>query len=590
MTYEESSKLVAGEEHRTSELRKTTGALSNTVSGAEAMIQALIHEGVDTVFVYPGGQIISLFDALYDHREDLRQVLVRHEQGAAHAAQGYARVTGRTGVVIVTGGPGATNTITGICDAMLDSTPIVVIAGQVQTDSLGTDAFQEIDLVGLTQPSTKWSYQIQAAEDIAWAVARAFYIAGHGRPGPVVLDFTKTAQVGKVDFEAAEVDHIRSYTPSPEPVEEQINAAVELIDNAKKPLVLVGHGVDIGNAEKELAEFIEKGDLPAARTLLGLDALPSSHRLNMGMLGMHGNFAPNAKTNESDLLIAVGMRFDDRVTGTPSTYAKQAKIIHLDIDKAEFGKNIQADVVVLGDCKITLKLITERMKEAKHTEWIESFSPLASEEYNKVIDKAIHPHDGPLLMSELVDCVSKAAPKDSVLVTDVGLNQMFAARYFRFFAPRSIVTSGGLGTMGFCLPAAIGAKCGAPEREVLAFLGDGGFQMTMQELGTIMESGVCVKIILLNNNYLGNVRQWQRMMFNKRYSCTRMLNPDYGQIASAYGIEYRRVEEREELQLAIAEMLSSDGSFILEAIVLDEECVMPMIPPGNSVDEVVFTP
>lgn len=563
--------------------------MENRICGAEALLQALINEGVDTVFAYPGGQIINVFDALYDHREDLRQILVRHEQGATHAAQGYARVTGRTGVAIVTSGPGATNTITGISDAMLDSTPIVVIAGQVPTSALGTDAFQEIDLVGVTQPITKWSYQIRRAEDIAWAVARAFYIAGSGRPGPVVLDFTKTAQITQIDFEPATIDYVRSYIPSPDPIEEQIDAAANLINHSVKPLVLVGHGVELANAENELAEFIEKGDLPAARTLMGLAALPTSHRLNMGMLGMHGNLAPNIKTNECDLLIAVGMRFDDRVTGTLSTYAKQAKIIHLDIDKAEFGKNVKPDVTVLGDCRITLKLITDKMVQADHKEWIESFRPLAQEEYDKVIDKAIHPQDGPLLMGEVVDCISQAAPKESVLVTDVGLNQMFAARYFKYCKPRSIVTSGGLGTMGFCLPAAIGAACGAPEREILAFFGDGGFQMNIQELGTVMETGVPIKMIVMNNSYLGNVRQWQQMMFNHRYSCTHMLSPDYSKIAGAYGIEYRRVENRAQLNSAVNEMLATSKAFILETIVQDEENVMPMIPPGNSVDKMIFT-
>ena len=558
------------------------------ISGAEAMLRALLAEGVDTVFAYPGGSIIKVFDALYDHRTDLKQILVRHEQGAAHAAQGYARVSGRTGVAIVTSGPGATNTITGISDAMLDSTPIVVIAGQVGTDALGTDAFQEIDLVGVTQPITKWSYQIRRAEDIAWAVARAFYIAGTGRPGPVVLDFSKTAQVAQIDFKPAKINYERSYIPSPDPIDEQINDAVQLIDNAKKPLVLVGHGVELGNAENELREFIEKADLPAARTLLGLAALPTDHRLNMGMLGMHGNLAPNVKTNECDVLIAVGMRFDDRVTGTLSTYAKQAKIIHLDIDKSEFGKNVKPDVTVLGDCRLTLKLITERMAKASHKEWIESFKPLEKDEYDKVIDAAIHPASGPLRMGEVVTEVSNQSPANSILVTDVGLNQMFSARYFKYRTPRSIVTSGGLGTMGFCLPAAIGTTFGAPGHTVLAFFGDGGFQMNIQELGTVMETGAPVKMIVMNNTWLGNVRQWQQMMFNSRYSCTHMMNPDYSKIAAAYGIPYRLVTTREELHNAVNEMLNVRGAFLLEAAVMDEENVMPMIPPGNPVDKMIF--
>ena len=563
--------------------------MSNMISGAEAMLQALLAEGVNTVFAYPGGSIIKVFDALYDHRKDLKQILVRHEQGAAHAAQGYARVSGRTGVAIVTSGPGATNTITGISDAMLDSTPLVVIAGQVSTDALGTDAFQEIDLVGVTQPITKWSYQIRRADDIAWAVARAFYIAGSGRPGPVVLDFTKTAQVSKIDFKPAKIEFERSYIPSPDPIESQINDAVRLIDNAQKPLVLVGHGVELGNAENELREFIEKADLPAARTLLGLSALPTDHPLNMGMLGMHGNLAPNVKTNQCDVLIAVGMRFDDRVTGTLDTYAKQAKIIHLDIDKSEFGKNVKPDVTVLGDCRQTLKLITERMQKASHKEWIESFKPLDKEEYDKVIDSAIHPTAGPLKMGEVVTEVSAQSPANSILVTDVGLNQMFSARYFKYRVPRSIVTSGGLGTMGFCMPAAIGATFGAPDRTVLAFFGDGGFQMNIQELGTIMENQAPVKMIVMNNTWLGNVRQWQQMMFQSRYSCTHMMNPDYSKIAAAYGIPYRLVTDRKELKDAVAQMLKAKGPFLLEAAVEEEENVMPMIKPGNPVDKMIFS-
>ena len=553
------------------------------------MLRALLAEGVDTVFAYPGGSIIKVFDALYDHCCDIRQILVRHEQGATHAAQGYARVSGRIGVAIVTSGPGATNTITGISDAMLDSTPIVVIAGQVGTDALGTDAFQEIDLVGVTQPITKWNYQIRRAEDIAWAVAHAFYIAGSGRPGPVVLDFTKTAQVGMIDFKPEHIEYIRSYIPSPDPDMGQIEAAVSLIDKARKPLVLVGHGVELGQAEKELREFIEKGGLPAARTLLGLAALPTDHPLNMGMLGMHGNLAPNIKTNECDLLIAVGMRFSDRVTGTLSTYARQAKIIHLDIDKSEFGKNVKPDVAVLGDCRKTLKLITERMTKADHKEWIESFKPLDKEEFDKVINNALYPASGPLKMGEVVKAVSDQSPDNSILVTDVGQNQMFSARYFKFRSKRSIVTSGGLGTMGFCLPAAIGAAFGAPERMVFAFQGDGGFQMNIQELGTVMQTGAPVKMIVLNNTYLGNVRQWQQMMFNCRYSCTHMMNPDYSKVAAGYGIPYKRVEKREELKDSIAEMINFKGAFILEVIVMDEENVMPMIPPGNSVDNMIFS-
>jgi acetolactate synthase-1/2/3 large subunit len=404
----------------------------------------------------------------------------------------------------------------------------------------------------------------------------------------VVLDFTKTAQMQQIDFKPAKIDYVRSYIPAPDPIESQINDAVQLIDSAKKPLVLVGHGVELGNAEKELAAFIEKGNLPAARTLLGLSALPSDHPLNMGMLGMHGNLAPNVKTNECDVLIAVGMRFDDRVTGTLDTYAKQAKIIHLDIDKSEFGKNVKPDVTVLGDCRLTLRLITERMKQADHKEWIESFKPLDKEEYDKVIDSAIHPAGGPLKMGEVVTAVSDAAPADAVLVNDVGLNQMFSSRYFRYRTPRSIVTSGGLGTMGFCMPAAIGATFGAPDRMILAFMGDGGFQMNIQELGTIMQTQAPVKMILMNNSYLGNVRQWQQMMFQSRYSCTRMMNPDYSRIATAYGIPYRLVTDRKDLKDAVADMLKAKGAFLLEAAVMDEENVMPMIKPGSPVDKMIF--
>lgn len=562
--------------------------MAERICGSEALLRSLIAEGTDTVFVYPGGSIIRVFDNLYGHRDDLHQILVRHEQAATHAAQGYARISGRTGVAIVTSGPGATNTITGISDAMLDSTPIVVIAGQVGTADLGTDAFQEIDLVGITQPITKWSYQIRRAEDIPWAVSRAFYIAGSGRPGPVVLDFTKTAQIQEIDYAPIKTEYIRSYIPSPDPDMAQIDAAARLIDSAEKPLVLVGHGVEIAGAEKELQEFIEKAELPAARTLLGLSALPSAHRLNMGMLGMHGNLAPNVKTNQCDVLIAVGMRFDERVISDIDTYAKQAKIIHLDIDKSEFGKMIRPDLKVLGDCKKTLKLITERMKPATHTEWVNSFEPLAEEEYRKVIKDALYPTEGPLRMGEVIDAVSSQAKDDAALVTDVGLNQMFAARYFRFRCPRSILTSGGLGTMGFSLPAAIGATFGAPERTVLAFMGDGGFQMNIQELGTIMETGAPVKAILLNNSYLGNVRMWQQLMFDKRYSCTVMPNPEYGKIAEAYGIPYLRVSERSELAAAVKQMLETPGAFILEAIVMDEENVMPMIPAHQPVDKMIF--
>ena len=554
------------------------------ISGSEALMRSLEHEGVKTLFGYPGGAIMPVFDALYDHRDRLNHILVRHEQGAAHAAQGFARVSGEVGVCLVTSGPGATNTITGIADAMIDSTPIVVIAGQVGAGLLGTDAFQEVDLVGVTQPISKWSYQIRRAEDVAWAVARAFYIARSGRPGPVVLDFAKNAQVDMTDYEPVNVDFIRSYDPDPETDSTAVAEAVALINAAKRPLVLVGQGVELGNAQKELLNFVEKADIPCGCTLLGLSALPSNHRLNKGMLGMHGNLGPNVKTNECDVLIAVGMRFDDRVTGKLETYAKQAKIIHLDVDPSEIGKNVAVDVPVLGNCKRTLSLLTELIQPQKHEEWIASFKPYEEKEFNQVIEKEVFPKEGPINMGEVVNAVSEATHNEAILVTDVGQNQMMACRYFKFTKPRSIVTSGGMGTMGFCLPAAIGATFGRPDRTVCAFMGDGGLQMTMQELGTVMEQKSPVKIILMNNNYLGNVRQWQAMFFNRPFFFSPMMNPDYMQIASAYGIASRRVMSREELNDGIQEMLSTDGPFLLEVCVVEEGNVLPMTPPGSSVN------
>ena len=537
------------------------------ITGSEALMRSLEHEGIKTIFGYPGGAIMPVFDALYDHRDKLNHILVRHEQGAAHAAQGFARVSGEVGVCLVTSGPGATNTITGVADAMIDSTPIVVIAGQVGASLLGTDAFQEVDLVGITQPISKWSYQIRRAEDVAWAVSRAFYIARSGRPGPVVLDFAKNAQQELTEYEPVDVDFIRSYDPDPETDPKAVAEAVALINEARKPLVLVGQGVELGNAQEELRAFVEKADLPCGCTLLGLSALPSDHRLNKGMLGMHGNLGPNVKTNECDVLIAVGMRFDDRVTGKLETYARQAKVIHLDVDPSEISKNVAVDVPILGNCKRTLALLTELIQAQRHTEWIESFRPYEEKEYTQVIDREIHPKEGPLNMGEVVRKVSEATRNEAILVTDVGQNQMMACRYFKFTKNRSVVTSGGMGTMGFGLPAAIGATFGRPDRTVCVFMGDGGLQMTMQELGTVMEQKAPVKIILLNNNYLGNVRQWQAMFFNRRYSFTPMMNPDYMQIASAYGIPSRRVAERGELEEAIR----SDKPFDRKLIkVLDE--------------------
>ena len=558
------------------------------ITGAEALMRSLEHQGVKTLFGYPGGSIMPTFDALYGHRDQLNHILVRHEQGAAHAAQGFARVSGEVGVCLVTSGPGVTNTITGVADAMLDSTPIVVIAGQTPVSLLGTDAFQEVDLVGITQPISKWSYQIRRAEDVAWAVARAFYIAKSGRPGPVVLDFTKNAQTDMVDYEPVDLDFIRSYDPIPDTDRVELQHAADLINASERPLVLVGQGVELGNAQEELRAFLEKADIPCGRTLLGLSATPSDHPLNKGMLGMHGNLGPNVKTNECDVLIAVGMRFDDRVTGNVNTYARQAKIIHMDIDPAEINKNIKIDVPVLGDCKETLAELTKLVRENKHTEWIASFEEHEKKEYENVIEKEIYPKEGPLNMGEVVRVVSEATNNEAILVTDVGQNQMMAARYFKYTKNRSIVTSGGLGTMGFGLPAAVGATFGCPERTVCVFMGDGGLQMSIQELGTIMEQQAPVKMILMNNNYLGNVRQWQKMFFGGRYSFTPMTNPDYLQIASAYGIPSRRVINREDLQAAVHEMLATDGPFLLEACVVEEGNVMPMTPPGGTVSEMLL--
>ena len=558
------------------------------ITGAEALMRSLEHQGVKTMFGYPGGSIMPTFDALYGHRDKLNHILVRHEQGAAHAAQGFARVSGEVGVCLVTSGPGATNTITGVADAMIDSTPIVVIAGQTPVSLLGTDAFQEVDLVGVTQPISKWSYQIRRAEDVAWAVARAFYIAKSGRPGPVVLDFTKNAQTEMVDYDPVMLDFIRSYDPIPDTDRVELQHAADLINAAQKPFVLVGQGVELGNAQKELQAFLEKADIPCGRTLLGLSAIPSVHPLNKGMLGMHGNLGPNVKTNECDVLIAVGMRFDDRVTGNLNTYAKQAKIIHMDIDPSEINKNVKVDVAILGDCKETLAELTKLVRENKHTEWIESFDEYEQKEYAHVIEKEVYPKEGPLNMGEVVRAVSEATNHEAVLVTDVGQNQMMAARYFRYTKNRSIVTSGGLGTMGFGVPAAIGATFGRPDRTICVFMGDGGLQMNLQELGTIMEQQAPVKMILMNNNYLGNVRQWQAMFFGHRYSFTPMMNPDYMKIAEAYGIPSRRVIERSELKEAICEMLATDGPFLLEACVIEEGNVMPMTPPGGTVNEMLL--
>ena len=560
----------------------------DTITGAEALLRALIAEGTECIFGYPGGQAIPVYDCLYDYRDRLRHVLVRHEQGAAHAAQGFARVSGRVGVALVTSGPGATNTITGVADAMLDSTPIVVITGQVPSPLLGTDAFQEVDVIGIMSPITKWAYQVRRADEIAWAVARAFYIASTGRPGPVVLDISKDAQVGRTVFEHKPVDFIRSYRPWPEINAERVAEAAALIDAAERPFALVGQGVILSGAERELMTFLEKADIPAGATMLGLSAMPSDFRLNKGMLGMHGNVGPNRKTNQCDVLIAIGMRFDDRVTGELKSYARQAKIIHLDIDASEQGKNVRADVKVLGDAKASLSALIDAVRPARHTAWIESFATDEAEEWEKVIEKEIHPTDGKLHMGEVVRRVSEATNHNAVLVTDVGQNQMVGVRYFQYTQTRSVVTSGGLGTMGFGLPAAIGAKLGAPDRTVCLFVGDGGLQMTIQELGTIMQERLDVKIILLNNHFLGMVRQWQELFFNERYSATEMENPDFVAIAQAFRIASREVSRREELDEAVEEMMATDGPYLLVADV--EKCgiIYPMVPAGASISNILM--
>ena len=565
--------------------------MKDKITGSKALMRALQAEGVKTIFGYPGGSIMPTYDALFDYTRGEKKcfdhILVRHEQAAVHAAEGYARVSGDVGVALVTSGPGATNTLTGVADAMLDSTPIVVIAGQVAIGALGTDAFQEVDLVGLAQPISKWSYQIRHAEDIAWAVSRAFYIARSGRPGPVVLDFPRNAQVEEIDWEPRKVDFVRSYVADPELEEEDVRKAAELINRAKRPLALVGQGVELGNAQEELKAFLEKADIPAGRTMLGLSALPSDHPLNVGMLGMHGNYAVNLKEQECDVLIAIGMRFSDRVTGNTKTYAKQAKIIHLDIDHSEIDKNVKTDVAVVADCKTSLPAITALLDKNSHAEWRASFKALDEMEREKVIEPAIHPQAGPLLMGEVVNAVAEQAPKGTVLVTDVGQNQLFATRYFKYPQKRSICTSGGLGTMGYGMPAAIGATF-ATDRTVVCFMGDGGFQMNIQELGTIMEQKSPVKMILLNNNYLGNVRQWQDMFWRRRKSFTKMLNPCYELIAQGYGIGYEAVSDRRCLAAAIDKMLTTEGPYILECAIMEEDNVLPMTPPGMNVNDMML--
>ncbi len=556
------------------------------MTGAEAVVKSLINEGTELIFGYPGGAIMPVYDALYSYQKDLHHVLVRHEQGAVHAAQGFARVTGKVGVCIVTSGPGATNAVTGIADAMIDSTPLVVISGQVGSSLLGSDAFQETDVVGITQPVTKWNYQIKRVEEIPEAIARAFYIARSGRPGPVLLDITKDAQFASLDYTYEPVKYIRSYKPVPQVNSEQVQEAARLINLAKKPMALVGQGVILGRAEKELLEFIEKTGIPAAWTLLGLSAMPSDHPLNVGMLGMHGNYGPNLKTNEADLIIAIGMRFDDRVTGDLKKYAINAKVIHLEIDPAEVNKNVHADVAILGNVKESLPMLTQMVSANSHESWLEQFKACYRVEYERIIEKELSPVKPGLTMSEVVDKVSAAFDDDAIMVTDVGQHQMMASRYFRFKQSRSVVTSGGLGTMGFGLPAALGAKMGAPERPVVLFVGDGGFQMTIQELGTIFQTDSAVKIVLLNNNFLGMVRQWQELFFDKRYASTELINPDFQIIAKGYHINSLKVDKREELDNAIKTMVAHNGPFLLEVIVEKEGNVFPMVPAGASVSDI----
>ncbi len=562
--------------------------METKISGSEILMRTLLEEGVDTIWGYPGGAIMPVFDALYDYSDSIKHILVRHEQGATHAAQGYSRVSGKTGVVIVTSGPAATNIVTGLADAMMDSTPMVVIAGQVTSPLLGTDAFQEIDVMGVTQAVTKWSYQIRRVEDISWAVSQAFYIAGSGRPGPVMLDLTKDAQVAMCEYNYKKCSFIRSYNPDPEPIASQIEMAAAMINEAKKPLLIVGQGVVLAGAEAELRKMIEKADIPVGMTLMGLSALPTDHPLNMGMVGMHGHVAPNIKTNECDLLIAVGMRFDDRVTCNLSKYARQAKIIHFDIDPSEFNKNVKVDLKVLGNANRTIAMVSKGIKANKHTAWIESFAACRKVEEAKVIRPEVYPTAGELNMGEVIRRISEATDNKAVLVTDVGQNQMHGARYFNFTQSRSVVTSGGLGTMGFGLPAAIGAKEGAPDREVCLFVGDGGIQMTLEELGVIMQYGMAVKIVVLNNNFLGMVRQWQELFFEARYSQTPMLNPNFVALAAAYNIAGRDVSCREELDGAITEMLSHQGAYLLNVNVCEQGMVFPMIPAGEGVSDIML--
>lgn len=560
------------------------------VSGSQALILSLMEEGVDTIFGYPGGAIMPVYDALYDFNSRIKHILTRHEQGAVHAAEGYARITGRAGVCFVTSGPGGTNLITGIANAMMDSSPLVCITGQVPSPLLGTDAFQESDIIGLTMPITKWNFQVTTPEEIPDAIAKAFYIAQSGRPGPVVIDLTKDAQFGELDFEYKKCTKIRSYVPEPQIDPFKVKEAAEIINQAKRPLLLLGQGVIISRAEEELRTFVEKTGIPVAWTLLGLSALPTDHPLNVGMLGMHGNYGPNLLTNEADVVIAVGMRFDDRVTGKVSAYAADAKIIHLEIDPAEINKIVKVDVPILGNAKKTLKMLTDNVKQNSHEEWLNRFRECYDIEYGKIIGKELYPEKPGLTMGETVRIVGEKTNHEAILVTDVGQHQMIASRYFKFRNPRSNVTSGGLGTMGFGLPAGIGAQLAAPDRTVVTFIGDGGFQMSIQELGTIAQDNIPLKMIILNNNFLGMVRQWQQLFFEKRYSFTGLKNPDFITIAKGYGIDGQKVESRDDLEGAIQKMIDHEGPYLLEVMIEKEDNVFPMVPAGASVSEVILEP
>ncbi len=564
-----------------------TESKTQNISGSEAVLKALIAEDVYTIFGYPGGAIMPIYDALYDYNDRLEHILVRHEQGAIHAAQGFARTSGRVGVVFATSGPGATNLVTGLADAMIDSTPLVCITGQVYAHLLGTDAFQETDVINITAPVTKWNYQVTDATEIPSVLAKAFYIAKSGRPGPVLIDITKNAQLQKFDFAGYKTcRHIRSYRPKPNVRTQYIDEAAKLINAAEKPFVIFGQGVILGKAEKEFESFLKKSGIPAAWTILGLSALPTDHPLNVGMLGMHGNYGPNVLTNECDVLIAIGMRFDDRVTGRLDKYAKQAKIIHLDIDPSEIDKNVKTTVSVWGDCKETLPLLTERINEKSHVAWLQKFKEYKEKEIEVCIHKEMNPATDELSMAEVIDALNELTNGNAVIVTDVGQHQMVTCRYAKFNQSRSNVTSGGLGTMGFALPAAIGAKFGSPQRTVVAIIGDGGFQMTLQELGTIMQNDINVKIVILNNNFLGMVRQWQELFHERRYSFTDIKSPDYVALAKSYYIEGQKVTERKKLKNSLKEMLNHDGAYLLEVMVGKEDNVFPMVPQGCSVAEI----